>query len=197
MLVSCICITQPGRENFVEQAVQCFDDQDFDPKDRELVIVNDRKDGMTLGGLRNAAVRVAGGRYFMTWDDDDIYDPRRISAQFTAMQERGAEISQLLSITMRCKCGAEFPSHQRKGGWECTMMVLKSRAAKYPLINVCEDRDMIQATLNNGARSIVLRDGPEYIKRYHGENTIDRDGHRIIFRRAGHECAEVARVATA
>ena len=39
VLVSCLCITQPGREAFLERAIADFNLQTVDAADRELVIV--------------------------------------------------------------------------------------------------------------------------------------------------------------
>jgi len=199
MIVSCICVTQPGREHFLEEAISCFDSQDYPAGERELVIVRDAKDGTTLGELRNAGIAIASGKYIMTWDDDDLYSPTRISQQVMMLEQDGADVCFLRRITMRCSCGAEFDSHDRKGGWECTMLARRDKILEYPAIGAFEDKIMIDAMLHKGARRVTLHGSSSrvYVKRYHGENTIDLDGHRMIFRKAGHDCREMQGVATA
>ena len=196
--VSCICVTQPGREGFLRSAVACFDSQRFTIKERELIIVEDKKNGTTLGDLRNAGISMARGKYVMTWDDDDFYDDRRIAAQYDEIERERADLCMLRSVVMRCTCGAEFDSHDRKGGWECTMMALREKVQEYPPMESFEDKVMIDAMLSKGATRVTIRNASHlYVKRYHGNNTIDLDGHRMIFRKAGHSCKDMERVATA
>lgn len=107
-LVSCLCITQPGRESLLEQAIACFGAQTY--PNTELVIVTDgdrahydkvvaasaRELGgirmirivpvasivaLSLGALRNIAVDRADGEILIQWDDDDLYHPERIAIQ--------------------------------------------------------------------------------------------------------------------
>jgi glycosyltransferase involved in cell wall biosynthesis len=198
MKVSCICVTQPGREHFLEDAISCFDSQDYPADQRELVIVRDNKDGTTLGELRNAGIGIASGEYVMTWDDDDLCAPTRISQQVAELEREAADICFLRRIVMRCSCGAEFDSHDRKGGWECSMLARRSKVMEYPPIGAFEDKMMIDAMLHKGARRVTMHGSSArlYVKRYHGENTIDLDGHRMIFRKAGHNCREMQGVAT-
>jgi len=196
--ISCICVTQPGRERFLDDAVADFDAQSYPRHKRELVIVRDPKDGVTLGGLRNHAMGNASGQYVCTWDDDDRYHPDRLISQLSALLKHDADMCMLQELEMQCSCSSQFISHSRKTGWECSMMADRSKIEPYPLINEAEDHKMILGMVANGVRTVVMENASDlYRKVYHGENTIDRDGHRVIFRRAGHMCRDLARVAVA
>ena len=105
--VSCLMVTQPGREAFEAQATADFYAQDW--PDKELVVIADRfdvpsqrwvamqrigdtesmrytaEDRPTLGALRNLAVECARGDYLLQWDDDDRYHPERITRQVTPL----------------------------------------------------------------------------------------------------------------
>ena len=45
----------------------------------------------SLGALRNLSCEAATGAYLCQWDDDDIYHPRRLEAQYHALVEARAE----------------------------------------------------------------------------------------------------------
>lgn len=109
--VSCLCVTQPGRERLLADAIGDFFRQTW--PDRELVIVSDALDGtdrarlrltvrdavnlaavsgpridiyfvglgQTLGALRNVSMSMATGPIWLQWDDDDRYHPERIAIQ--------------------------------------------------------------------------------------------------------------------
>ncbi len=94
-LVSCLCLTY-ARPALLREAIWCFLQQDYPNK--ELIVVNDHAEPIyldrhypgvcvynlperssTLGAKRNFSVRAARGDYLMTWDDDDLVLPWRIS----------------------------------------------------------------------------------------------------------------------
>ncbi|HWI63125.1 MAG TPA: glycosyltransferase family A protein [Symbiobacteriaceae bacterium] len=94
-LVSCLCLTY-ARPAHLREAIWCFLQQDWPNK--ELVIVNDHPEPLyldrsypgvrlynlphrfaSLGAKRNFSLKVARGDYLLTWDDDDLVLPWRIS----------------------------------------------------------------------------------------------------------------------
>jgi hypothetical protein len=105
--VSCLTITQPGRETMLERAIGDFARQTYLP--REQIILHDGDDafhrtcesmivtitesfschievrrtvtGKTLGELRNESVRAARGELVCQWDDDDRSHPERLRRQ--------------------------------------------------------------------------------------------------------------------
>lgn len=93
--VSCICPTF-GRTKLLEEAIESFLKQDYEGR-CELVVCNDlpgqhiwfqhprvkirnlAERCKSLGDKRNITVSMAGGDLLMTWGDDDIHLPSRIS----------------------------------------------------------------------------------------------------------------------
>lgn len=105
--VSCICPTF-GRAYLLEEAVESFHRQDY-PGEKELIICNDFtmqeiaythpdvkvinlvERCPTLGHKRNVAYSHATGDLFLTWGDDDIHLPSRISRMVKATKSFDSE----------------------------------------------------------------------------------------------------------
>ena len=93
--ISCICLTVPGRERFLQRAVRCFNEQTYE--NRELIVVGDpgmdisiegsgalyvpTSEKLTIGAKRNLACESATGTLFAVWDDDDFSFPKRLEIQ--------------------------------------------------------------------------------------------------------------------
>ena len=97
--VSCLMVTR-GDVQLLSYSLVCYLNQDY--PHRELLIVTDNVTpalralaerhaaqnvklvtvpaGLTLGDLRNFAAARAAGDVICQWDDDDLYDPARLSA---------------------------------------------------------------------------------------------------------------------
>jgi glycosyltransferase involved in cell wall biosynthesis len=110
-LVSCLTITQSGRERTLERAIGDFARQTY--PHRELILLHDGDDawheicgrlaakartdfdaaifihrvaaGETLGELRNESVRLARGELVCQWDDDDRSHPERLQRQIETL----------------------------------------------------------------------------------------------------------------
>ena len=118
-LISCLCLTIPGREEFLKRAVACFHKQTYPNK--QLVIVADSacdKAGLnaaiaahpgtaeywiderqlTIGAKRNLGCQVARGEYIAIWDDDDYSSPRRLTEQYALLKESGKDVTTLYRI---------------------------------------------------------------------------------------------------
>jgi hypothetical protein len=93
-LVTCLCPTMSGREDFLERALECFWSQDYPNK--EFLVIGDgywkRYLGISvfssheqipdlLGKKRNFGVSRAFGEIICHFDDDDFSSPGRISDQ--------------------------------------------------------------------------------------------------------------------
>lgn len=105
--VSCVCPTF-CRAYLLEEAIESFLRQDY-PGEKELIICNDfvhqelvyshpnvkvinlPERCPNLGNKRNVAYSHATGDVFLTWGDDDIHLPGRISRMVNAMQELNSE----------------------------------------------------------------------------------------------------------
>lgn len=104
--VSCLCPTF-GRVHLLEEAVESFLRQDYEgPKelivcndfDRqelhfshpEVKVVNCRSRAPNLGAKRNVTASYAKGHYFITWGDDDIHLPGRITRLVNEAESSGS-----------------------------------------------------------------------------------------------------------
>lgn len=103
MKISCLCPTF-ARTKLLEEAVESFLRQDY-CGEKELVICNDfyrqklrfshpevrvanfNTRFSTLGAKRNATASLATGTHYLTWGDDDIHLPNRISRMVEFLQE--------------------------------------------------------------------------------------------------------------
>ena len=107
-LVTCIMPTY-NRRSFVPQAIRCFLRQDY--PNLELLVVDDGTEPvadcvpererirylrlnqkLTIGAKRNYACEQSRGEFIVHWDDDDWYPSWRVSAQITALIDRGADL---------------------------------------------------------------------------------------------------------
>lgn len=180
MKISCLMVTQPGREHFAQLAVKDFNAQNW--PDKELVIVND--DGRTLGELRNETMDRANGEVVAIWDDDD----RRSKDYLTLMVAHltDADAVFLRTVTFKCsKCGGVTVSRPRR--WECTMVAKKALVPLYDSdMDVAEDHDLVMRMDQSGRRMATVESPRKYFKLHHSSNTID---HFPLMKKAGHRCS--------
>src|ERR1035438_3066901 len=102
-IVSAIMPTY-NRRDFVRQAIEYFNRQDYPAVARELIVVDDGEQSVadlatgvdniryfrlarrtSVGAKRNFACAQAHGDVIVHWDDDDWSAPHRISAQVGAL----------------------------------------------------------------------------------------------------------------
>lgn len=105
--VSCLCPTF-GRVSLLEEAIESFLRQDYggwcelvvcnDLIEQQLVfnhpkvrVINESFRHPTLGDKRNATAALAYGDLLLTWGDDDIHLPHRISRMVASLQEQGGD----------------------------------------------------------------------------------------------------------
>ena len=108
-LVSCLMVTR-GDIEIIRYSLACFKKQTY--PHRELIVVSEPEagdrvrdyinsqdvnatvfvppPGLTVGDHRNLAAARAGGDILVTWDDDDLYDPERLSMAVRTLRESGA-----------------------------------------------------------------------------------------------------------
>lgn len=181
MKVSCLMVTQPGREEMAHQALSDFHAQSY--PDREIVIVHD--DGRPLGELRNESVDRARGDVVCIWDDDDRHGPDRLAVQLAALPGNAATF--LDQVTLQCVCGQEVMSETRPY-WEPTLMALIDELPRYvDHLESHEDRIIARWLRDNRKVASVHAPGA-YVKRHHSNNTISNRLRLKMFRRVGHEC---------
>lgn len=211
-MISCLMVTRPGRLQFVERSVRCFDAQTHE--DRELVILHDGNNGFdralremsggfprsdirihrvfvpqTLGELRNASVSVACYPLVCQWDDDDLFHPQRLSEQLAQLQEAGADCcyftDQLHWFEGINQWYWDDWKAERPPGHLIQGSILARRdiMPSYPSERRGEDTGLLSTLLESGARITGLEGrGYLYVYSYNGENAWDFSHHAAISR---------------
>lgn len=221
-MVSCLCVTHK-KPKMLERVVNCFRNQSY--ANRQLVIVFERSDQATsnflasreweesikivevpdnpvklpLGRLRNISLTEADGEYVCQWDDDDWYDPDRISVQIEYITETERPACVLSRWVV-------FDSIRRKAYlsnrrlWEGSIMCRRDimLGIPYPEIPKGEDTQVIDY-LSGQDLLTVIDDMPElYIYTYHGTNTWESSHFEDIFKASSElspeDCAQVIEI---
>jgi hypothetical protein len=146
----------------------------------------------TVGHLRNVSVEAASGEILCQWDDDDCYHPRRLEVQANHMTESRAEVSFLYDQLHYFEDTGELFwvdwSRQRTNaadqGAPGTLMCRKTVGLRYPAegrwSSLGEDA-VVQVELYRRCKVVGLRgEGFLYTYVYHGQNSFDRQHHRMI-----------------
>ncbi len=208
-LISCLMVTQPGRETLVRKAVACFRRQTYER--RELVVVHDApgsdalkpsfeqflrseaefariigcEAGKSLGELRNAAIDEARGDLVCQWDDDDQYHPDRLARQSEAIHEAKADACFLASqLHHFARSGDLFVRDTGRRGIEGTIMHRRDLPVRYPAMGKEEDTVFMRAIVK-GFNTTVLHGAPWlYLRVFHGNNTWNEKHHRGMMRSA-------------
>ncbi len=191
-MVSCLMVTQAGRHQLAEQAIECYRRQTW-PR-RELVIVDEAEDGRllscverlndptirylrlpvgklgTLGDLRTFSVRQAAGSYVCQWDDDDLSDPARLEVQMSVLAYTGAAACFLTRVTMW------WPDRERLAEkarvWEGSMVCRKEVVGTYQSLSRGEDSHLVDDIMQS-SRVAYLDRADLYVYISHGTNTWD------------------------
>ena len=87
-LISCVCLTIPGREHFLQRALDCFARQTYPHK--ELIVVDGPE---TVGAKRNIGCKASQGVYVALFDDDDYSSPKRLEVQVAALMATGRGVT--------------------------------------------------------------------------------------------------------
>jgi glycosyltransferase involved in cell wall biosynthesis len=182
------------RYPFARLAIEAFRRQTH--AERELVVVQDGADtrlveeieqagdatirafrapavGLSLGALRNFAVAAARGPFVCQWDDDDLYDPDRITAQMAALQAAKADACFLGRWLMW------MPSSRRLGIpssrlLEGSMLAVKAALAPYPDLTHSEDTT-VAYQMRRSSRIALINMPRLYVYAFHGQNTWAAD----------------------
>ncbi|MDZ7839253.1 MAG: glycosyltransferase family A protein [Gammaproteobacteria bacterium] len=210
MLISCLTVTQSGRLEELARSVRCFARQTH--PERELVVVHDGADafdrdlrsllehfpterihieraapGTSLGALRNLSLRHARGGLVCQWDDDDLYHPGRLAAQYGRLVETGADFCFLTDqLHWFQNTGEFFWDDWNVEPWPMNLIqgTLLGRHAlmpAYPDLGRGEDTPVLQALFESGAKLTGLGGrGCLYIYTYSGNNAWDLAHHAAI-----------------
>ncbi len=209
-MISCLMVTQSGRQTLAGLAMADFAAQCY--PNRELVVVHDgdsechaalhsaaathsvatirvrrTEPGQTLGELRNAAVEAAAGDFVCQWDDDDRYHPERLTLQWNALRDAGAEFCFLRDQLHWYPLSGElywedwdseaYPLNLVQG----TLLGRRDCMPAYPARVRGEDTGLL-LTLLRGSRRITRLAGAGWcsVYVYHGANAWSEAHHRAI-----------------
>ncbi len=195
-LVSCLMVTR-GKMDLVRNSYTSFQDQNYINK--ELIIVcdavseelmelakNDNRvllvnapQGLKLGDLRNLSVSKSRGEFVCQWDDDDLFDPARISMCVNILIESSASALFLNRWLMHWSQKDIFCISGYRV-WEGSMMAKRSVIPVYPSLVKSEDSILVDWIIKN--HTIVLLDCPHlYLYRVTGSNTWDENHFNKLF----------------
>ena len=204
-LISCLMVTQPGREPLIRKAIACFRRQTYEH--RELIIVHDAcsdtdafgqflqeeaaarivrsEPGRTLGELRNLAIEHANGELVCQWDDDDQYHPDRLLRQWEAMCESQADACFLASqLHYFVRSRDLYARDSGRRGIEGTVMHRRRLPVRYPAMGKEEDTVFMRNLASHGNTTVLSGAPWLYLRVYHGSNTWDEKHHRGMMRSA-------------
>lgn len=199
-LVSCLMVTR-GDAGLCRQAIGAFQTQTYGH--RELVVLSQRADAPvrglvealrdpsirfvagpqgSLGGLRNASVAAAKGELICQWDDDDLYDRRRIELMLSALTAAKADAACLARLTLWWPARRRLALSQARF-WEGTILAVKDKLPAYPDLQAGEDT-AVADILYRQSRLVALDAPGAYIYRVTGKNTWDDAHFEGLFSRA-------------
>ena len=204
-MISCLCVTR-DKPDMLARVIRCFRNQSYENK--QLVILYEDFDLATdqfikrrewekrikiirvgaspvkcsLGELRNISVREADGEYVCQWDDDDWFDPDRLTNQMQHIQTTGKPAC-LLSrwIVYDAIHQKAYISNRRlwEGSILCQKLLMLEKP--YPAVSKGEDSSVIEF-LYQQQHLHIIEDMPElYIYISHGNNTWEQSHFDLIF----------------
>lgn len=139
-------------------------------------------DQLRLGQLRNISLQQARGEFVAQWDDDDLYDPKRLETQFAAIlqhQAQGCVLTRWLIWWPEKK--RLFVSPGRL--WEGSILCRKDKMPTYPNLSKGEDTPVMKRLIAD--HRVVLLDAPMlYVYAVHGGNTWHEAHFELMYERA-------------
>lgn len=222
-LISAIMTTR-GRPERAARAVEMFKRQTW-PNKELLVIADVRGPGVedlmrllrdcgptvrlmtppavgTYVELQNLGLREAQGDVSCRWDDDDLYHPRRLEAQYDKMVADGAgacffgNYIHLFEDTGKMTW-CQYPWG---GGLPGTIMCRRAAAPSYPIDPGAETGRDSRLQYDLGKRRVkiaTLFAGYLYVYVHHGQNVWDRAHHQMLAERTVSPMYAVDNFATA
>ncbi len=143
--------------------------------------------GLTLGELRNLAVKLAKYPLVCQWDDDDLYHPRRLEIQYAYLKIKNADFCFLTDqlhlfqeehLLYWDDWNAESPPLNLIQG---TLMGKKQLLGQYPALSRGEDTPVVMDLVRCGHKIAALGGmGWIYIYIYTGKNVWDKEHHMAI-----------------
>lgn len=205
-LITCLCITR-GKPEKLQRAIHCFQAQTYQHK--ELLIIYEDDDQatieffknyernkfsniffvqiettpkLTLGELRNLAIKQCSGEYFCQWDDDDWYHRDRLLTQMNGIIENYQDASLMTNwLLFDDKNKQAYFSLFRL--WEGSVLCKKNLITKdlqYPAMSRLEDAIFINLLVENHKVYPIVKPNL-YIYVCHGNNTWPRNHFERMF----------------
>jgi glycosyltransferase involved in cell wall biosynthesis len=214
-MISCTMVTN-GRVELVQKSIACYNKQTY--ADKELVIIsqgsaeqNDRireflqddmrfvvaPSSLSLGAMRNLSVEIAVGDIICQWDDDDLYHPCRLAAQYQLLVSQplvGTCYSAFLKFFADTRqmywvdWSDEHPPEAYRFLHGSIMFYKKYfheyQNMLYPEWDREEDLNALQKLLLKG-RIAIVSPSYHYVYVYHGGNTYNLAHHRLAVDTSG------------
>ena len=187
--VSCICPTF-ARHHLLNEAVESFLRQDYSGE-LELVILNDftpqtlhfthprvkvanaGRRFSTLGEKRDAAYRLATGDVFITWGDDDIHLPHRVSRMVSFLGDDQMAFEGWFYVIHQE--GIYFEKRSTAGAHIVTAEAYAVLGG-IPALDKGEDVAFNAAAQEQFKNIRVCEDDPAFVYRWHGTNRLHVSG---------------------
>lgn len=211
-MISCLMVTQTGREKECRASIESFARQTFSAT--ELIIVHDgtadfhralsmiaaehpgakilifaEPAGQSLGTLRNRSVVLAAYPYICQWDDDDLSHPARLACQFAHLKKTDSDFcfmtDQLHLFTAEKQLFWDDWSVESYPGnlIQGTILGRRDLLGIYPDLPRGEDTELVFRLVKEGHKIASLSDyGWMYIYTYNGRNAWSLDHHKAISR---------------
>jgi glycosyltransferase involved in cell wall biosynthesis len=189
--VSCLLVTNGARRTLA-CAIECYARQTYAL--RELVIVT-HPDGLadvnaavaasgaanvavhcvgrelTLGDCRNLSIARAAGQVVMQWDDDDLYDPLRITAAVSLLKGTQAAAAMLRRVLVWWP-DRRLAAISMSRLWEGSIAVWRDHAPVYPSLPRGEDTIAVECV--STTRAVASYEAALlYVYIIHAGNTWD------------------------
>jgi glycosyltransferase involved in cell wall biosynthesis len=163
-LVSCLMVSR-GDVRVLRYSLDCYLRQDY--ANRELILVTshpstelralvdrcaaarvklvEAPDGLTLGELRNISYSHAEGEFVCSWDDDDLFDPQRLSTCIKALVTHDTAAAVFLSRWLVWWPARRLIAVSDQRAWEGSMLARRKFVPPFPSLSLGEDTSVVHA----------------------------------------------------
>lgn len=214
-MISCLMVTQQGRERHVSNSIRCFAEQTL--QNNQLVVTHDgdsrfhnsllvlaksypdqsirivrQESASTLEMLRKLGIECAEHEIVCQWNDDDLYHPERLQRQYELMEEQSADFCFMTDqLHLFSESKFMFWDDWSKEPYPSNLIENTVMGSK-DMLNECIEAT---STGQEGAADALLKRGSSiaalsglawlYIYVYHGENTKPENHHKRVSKLRG------------
>jgi glycosyltransferase involved in cell wall biosynthesis len=123
---------------------------------------------LSLGELRNLALSIAEGEYFVQWDDDDYSSPNRIQVQYEHTRNKPASVLRRVILLWPAR---RYSAISNPRFWEATLMARRDLNLSFPPLDSAEDTPVIESMIRNRVPFGIVDQPDLYYYIVHGNNT--------------------------